>query len=115
MAPMIREAFDDANLIEFSLANWEFNWSNRHYGNNGIGFIQLNIDKVMANANWRMLFPNAFAKALLETSLDHKLIVVYLCEDSHFVPRHFRFEAILALDHRIFWVVQQAWLASHLS
>ncbi|KAL9686603.1 hypothetical protein QQ045_030996 [Rhodiola kirilowii] len=91
-----RSVLDDCNLSDLGYVGYPFTFSNRRMGE---AEVKVRLDRVVANAVWRQVFPSSVVSHMHLYTSDHQLIM--LDTERKFVKRKkrfFRFEAMW-LEH----------------
>uniref|UniRef100_A0A2N9HXU9 CCHC-type domain-containing protein n=1 Tax=Fagus sylvatica TaxID=28930 RepID=A0A2N9HXU9_FAGSY len=99
--------FNDILLCEEKWGGPKYTWSNCHDMNS---LIMERLDRVLANSDWRILFPEASVTHLPRTHSDHCPVFLNLCPNLPCtLPRPFRFESIWFSHVDFLSVVEKAW------
>ena len=102
-----RNCLNACNMIDLGFSGPKYTWSNCH---DMISLIMERLDRVLANSNWRILFPEASVTHLPRTHSDHCPVFLNLCPNIPCtLPRPFRFESIWFSHVDFPSVVEKAW------
>lgn len=103
-----REALKSINLIDIGCSRDIFTFSNRRLGRYET---KVRLDKVVANHQWRTMFPKASVVHGFANTSDHKHILLFLSERAKFntARKKFRFESMWLRDKSFNQVVFEAW------
>ena len=102
-----RNCLNACNMIDLGFSGPKYTWSNCH---DMISLIMERLDRVLANSNWRILFPEASVTHLPRTHSDHCPVFLNLCPNIPCtLPRPFRFESIWFSHMDFMSVVEKAW------
>ncbi|KAI5662443.1 hypothetical protein M9H77_21766 [Catharanthus roseus] len=71
--------------------------------------IQIRLDRAMANADWRMMFPNAMVSHLSAGTFDHRPILLNTSPANQCLPKPFRFTEIWTRDSSSYDIIRKAW------
>lgn len=82
-------------LIDLGFTGHPFTWNNRR---RGAANIQERLDRSFANAQWKILFPQASIVHLTAIHLDHKPLLFNSNPNPYPLPKPFRFETMW-IDH----------------
>lgn len=92
-------------LVDLGFSRGPFSWSNRRSGHQ---LIQECLDRGLANAEWRLLWPRASIRHIPRAASDHSTLLLDTCGDQQ-GPKPFHFEAIWLRDSRSKDVVRSTW------
>lgn len=84
-ASHFKQFIQNHGLIDLGFENNPFTWTN---GRQGFANIQEHIDRSVANALWRQMYPKAFLKHLLKSSSNHTPFFLILRAISIALPNH---------------------------
>ena len=85
-----RDCLNACSMIDMRFSRPKYTWSNCH---DFSSLIMERLDRVVANSDWRLLFPDASVTHLPRTHSDHCPLLLSLCPvHSCSFPRPFRFE-----------------------
>jgi hypothetical protein len=102
-----RNCLNVCNMIDLGFSGPKFTWSNCHDMN---FLIMERLDRVLANPDWWILFPEASVTHLTRTHSDHCPVLLTLCPHIPCIlPRPFRFESIWFFHVDFLSVVEKAW------
>ena len=104
-----RNCLNVCNMIDLGFSGPKYTWSNCYDMNS---LIMERLDRVLANPDWRILFPEASVTHLTHTHSDHCPVLLTLCLSIPCIlPRPFRFESIWFSYVDFLSVVKKAWAA----
>uniref|UniRef100_A0A2N9ERH6 CCHC-type domain-containing protein n=1 Tax=Fagus sylvatica TaxID=28930 RepID=A0A2N9ERH6_FAGSY len=102
-----RNCLNACNMIDLGFSGPKYTWSNCHDMNS---LIMEKLDRVLANSDWRILFPEVSVTHLPRTHSDHCPVFLNLCPNIPCtLPRPFRFESIWFSHVDFPSVVEKAW------
>uniref|UniRef100_A0A2N9GC57 CCHC-type domain-containing protein n=1 Tax=Fagus sylvatica TaxID=28930 RepID=A0A2N9GC57_FAGSY len=102
-----RNCLNACNMIDLGFSSPKYTWSNCHDMNY---LIMERLDKVLANPDWRILFPEASVTHLTRTHSDHCSVLLTLCPNIPCIlPRPFRFKSIWFSHVDFPSIVEKAW------
>jgi exonuclease III len=102
-----RNCLNVCNMIDLGFSGPKYTWSNCHDMNS---LIMERLDRVLANSDWRLLFPEASVTHLTRIHSDHCPVLLTLCPNIPCIlPRPFRFESIWFSHVDFMSVVEKAW------
>lgn len=101
-----RKVVNDNSLIDLGFDGHPFTWNNKR---GGLDNIQERLDRVMANAEWKIRFPNASRSHLPAVQYDHKPLLIYIRSNNGILPRPFKFESMWTTHAEAAFVIQEAW------
>ena len=102
-----RDCLNACSMLDMGFSSPKYTWSNCHYFSS---LIMERLDRVVANFDWRLLFPDASVTHLPRTHSDHCPLLLSFCPShSCSFPRPFRFENIWLSHPDFINVVVQAW------
>jgi hypothetical protein len=94
-------------MIDLGFSDPKFTWSNCHDMNS---LIMERLDRVLANLEWRILFPEASVTHLTRTHSDYCPVLLTLCPNiPRILHRPFRFESIWFSHVDFLSVVEKTW------
>ncbi|XP_075674809.1 uncharacterized protein LOC142644001 [Castanea sativa] len=103
-----QECLNDCGMIDLGFTSPKYTWSNHRPLTH---LIQERIDRVFANTEWNIHYPNAQVKHLERTHFDHSSVILSLNNSpTARFPRLFRFQ-LKWLSHSTFpRIVREAWV-----
>jgi hypothetical protein len=102
-----RECLNSCSMIDMGFSGPKYTWSNCH---DFSSLIMERLDRVVANSDWKLLYPDASVTHLPRTHSDHYPLLLSLCPvHSCSFPRPFRFENMWLSHPDFLNVVIQAW------
>ena len=102
-----KDCLNACNMIDMGFLGPKYTWSNCH---DFSSLIMERLDRVVANSDWRLLFPYAFVTHLPRTHSDHCPLLLTFCPShSCSFPRPFHFENMWLSHPDFINVVFQAW------
>jgi exonuclease III len=102
-----RNCLNACNMIDLGFSGPKYTWSNCHDMNS---LIMERLDRVLANPDWKILFPEASVSHLTRTHSDHCPVLLNLCPNIPcMLPRPFRFESIWFSHVDFPSIVEKAW------
>jgi hypothetical protein len=102
-----RNCLNACNMIDLGFSGPKYSWSNCHDMNS---LIMERLDRVLANPDWRILFPEASVTHLTRTHFDHCPVLLNLCSNIPcMLSRPFRFESIWFSHVDFPSVVEKVW------
>lgn len=96
----------EASLINLDFFGYPFVCNNKMRGGANI---QIRLDRAMANADWRMMFPNAMVSHLSAGTFDHRPILLNTSPANQCLPKPFRFTEIWTRDSSSYDIIRKAW------
>ena len=103
----LRNFLDNCSLIDLGFKGNSFTWTNKRMGRDNI---KERLDRAVANAEWKRIFPKATIKHLPMLSSDHATLVINSHEDIPSGPKPFRFEEAWTRDNNCSLVIKKAWV-----
>jgi exonuclease III len=103
----LRNFLDNCSLIDLGFKGNSFTWTNKRMGRDNI---KERLDRAVANAEWKRLFPKATIKHLPMLSSDHAPLVINSHEDIPSGPKPYRFEEAWTRDNNCSMVIKKAWV-----
>ena len=103
-----QECLNNCGMIDLGFSSPRYTWSNHHPFTH---LIQKKIDRVFANADWNVLYPNASVKHLKRAHSNHNPVLLSLANVSGMqLTRPFRYQPMW-LSHPSFpEIVREAWV-----
>lgn len=102
----------NTGMTDLGFSEHPYTWSNCHYG---AGLIQEQLDRGLANGEWRSLFPRASVSRIARVASDHAPIFLDTLGDQTTLARPFHFEAFGGSDFRSKSVIANAWGSARIS
>ena len=102
----LRNFLNSCSLIDLGYKRNSFTWTNKRLGRDNI---KERLNRVVANADWKNLFPKTTVKHLPMLSLDHAPLIINSQNDLCASPKPFRFEEAWTRDSNCSRVIKKAW------
>ncbi|KAL0290340.1 UNVERIFIED_CONTAM: hypothetical protein Sangu_2578200 [Sesamum angustifolium] len=103
------DQLDCCNLIDLGFSGPKYTWTNKRPG---LANIQSRIDRGVANADWCLLYPNAFITHLPAIASDHCPLLLVTHPNNSNRPRPFFFEEMWCRDFSCESVIADTWIST---
>ncbi|CAM8953707.1 unnamed protein product [Rhodiola kirilowii] len=102
-----REAMMDCGLTDLGYKGNSYTFSNRR---SGVLETRARLDRMLANYDWRKIFPNAQVSHISATSSDHLILIIQCIIHARYSKsRQFKFEPMWVMSDVFSEVVRDAW------
>ncbi|XP_058195012.1 uncharacterized protein LOC131311532 [Rhododendron vialii] len=103
---LFQELISDCGWMDLEFKGPAFTWSNNQGGTNNI---RERLDRAMASASWRLLWPTAQVFHEVKMGSDHCPLLIKLSNNLKKVPYQFKFESMWATSEECSRVIASAW------